>query len=297
MKKFLVIVVCITLILFGNVSAFADVDDNKCSESTTSYQIYEYDEIIKCRNTPESELHSLSISEDLYNLYRSDYVENYLLELKGMTSEELYYYGYTDEQIAILRNYNGESLENASEMRAVLSTLTISFTGIYHYTNQYRITVNWYWSTKPSSFSLTRDGTAALAWVASGSGGTAINSQYNSSPSYCTVWYYDGSGITQTYNSPMTVINPYSGVRSTHISMSTSWAKSGQMTVEVNSVDSGVITQMCFVFSYSVHSTTTLPNISVSVYGVSVSLNLSSGMTELGSKSCTYDQNGNLTTY
>ncbi len=49
-------------------------------------------------------------------------------------------------------------------MKAVLTTLTISFTGIYHYTYQYRIKANWYWSTMPLGFTNNHNGTVALVW-------------------------------------------------------------------------------------------------------------------------------------
>ncbi len=134
--------------------------------------------------------------------------------------------------------------------------------------------------------------------VASGPGGIAVNSQYSSSSTFCTVWYYSGSNIVQTYNSPMNVVNPYSGVMSTHsTSLSTGWAKSGQMTLQTNSIDNGTVTQMAYSFGYAHQALVVTLSISISTSGVSVDFAFSVEMTIDGKRTCTYDQYGNLTSY
>ncbi len=181
MRKFLMICLCFGL-MFLNANVYAsnyDVDE-EYSEEIITYQISEYDEIIKYRNASLSEQNSLQIMCGDYEMYTSNYIEDRLMDLKTKTNDELYFYGYNDDQIALLRNYNGDRLENCPEMRAVMSTLTISFSGIYHYTNLYKVKANWYWSVMPTSFTTSKNGTAVFAWAVAGSGESQLYSQYNS---------------------------------------------------------------------------------------------------------------------
>ncbi len=95
----------------------------------------------------------------------------------------------------------------------------------------------------------------------------------------------------------MTVVNAYAGVMSTHeVRLSLGWAKSGEMVLQVNSIDSGTITQMSYSFGYAYHAYTLTPSVSIS-NTPSLGISFSSGMKVSGIRSCTYDQNGNLTSY
>lgn len=299
MKKFLILLLCVTISLPINVFASNENDETEFIENVITYQISEYDEIIKYRNSSSSEIECYQLSNDEYDMYTSNYIENKLMELKNKSDSELYDYGYTDDQISILRNYNGDRLENSPQMRSVMSTLTISFSGIYHYTYLYKVKANWYWSTMPLSFTTTNSGTAVFGWLAAGPGGSQIYSKYNISSSYCTVWYYSNGNIVKTYNSPMNVINQFACVSSTHeTKLTVGWAKSGEMVLQVNNVDGGTITEMSYTFGYAHHKATITPSISVSTsLDATVGILFGSGMVCDGLRSCSYDQYGNFTQY
>lgn len=91
----------------------------------------------------ESELNVSTTSTQETNLIRSDAIENELLRRSKLSTEELYALGYDDEKISILRNYNGERIENVAELRGIFADMTASFTKIYANTSYLCVRADW----------------------------------------------------------------------------------------------------------------------------------------------------------
>ena len=74
---------------------------------------------VDARNTSNEDLQNRGMSEDQIDLIKSDAIENELLEKAALSVDELSKLGYDNNQIAILKNYDGQAIEDAPELRGV----------------------------------------------------------------------------------------------------------------------------------------------------------------------------------
>ena len=123
----------------------------------------EYDYIVEMRSKSNKELTDMGFSEDEIKKLRSDSVEKELVARKELPDDVLTdVYCYTEEEIEILRNYDGGRLEDHPELRA--SAATVSFSSpeiIEKSTSQIRMQLTWNWSKKPAD---TFTDAVAIAW-------------------------------------------------------------------------------------------------------------------------------------
>lgn len=156
-KTGLMSVVLALLIISTMVLPVAAVEN--CKNNTT-YQYSEYDWIVSVRQGKERG--GISISE-LAEI-QSNQIEQELLTRKNCTDQELRdVYGYSKEDIAILRTYNGEPLESNSALRALTATLTLEVPSVVDVSgSMLEVAVEWEWDQKPVT---TNTDGLAVGWT------------------------------------------------------------------------------------------------------------------------------------
>ncbi len=115
MKKILSFSLSLALIFALSLPAFAassgpDIPTEPAAYSVT---VNEYDVYVDARNTSNEDLQNRGMSEDQIDLIKSDAIENELLEKAALSVDELSAMGYDNNQIAILKNYDGQAIEDA----------------------------------------------------------------------------------------------------------------------------------------------------------------------------------------
>jgi len=227
------------------------------AEETPNYetivnQMYEYDYYVSVRKMNFKEARSAyGISEQDYNQIL--HIEKNLAELKEKRITELKQRGMDDEQISVLRSYDGSKLENNPQLRSVLATLTATLTIVSSSSSAVKVKADWSWNSKPMITSAQYYETAAFRWKAYNSNNTQITASYSSSGSDCFVTYYDGSVAKTTQWKPITVGSGSSYVFSQFTSVVKDgdkryWAKTGYMIIKITGSN---IARVDFGFGYN----------------------------------------------
>lgn len=158
-KKVLALILSIimSLSLFTVASAANETADE-------SIIISEYDAIVEYRTMDVAELQEEGLTIEEIEYLQSTAIEDELLFRQTRSSEELQnYYGYSEDEIALLMEYDGERIENAPELRALTGTLTIYTPDVlYAEADGIGIEVEWEWDQKPV-YTLTD--ALAVYWV------------------------------------------------------------------------------------------------------------------------------------
>ena len=116
MKKILSFSLSLAFILALSLPAFAASNGPDIPTEPAAYTVTvnEYDVYVDARNTSNEDLQNRGMSEDQIDLIKSDAIENEIAGKKllylSMNSQKL---GYDNNQIAILKNYDGQAIEDA----------------------------------------------------------------------------------------------------------------------------------------------------------------------------------------
>ena len=255
MKKIFSLIFSLLLVYVLSTPAFAAEPEIQLY----SFTINEYDAYVAARAAVESELNVSTTSTQEANLIRSDAIENELLRRSKLSTEELYALGYDDEKISILRNYNGERIENIAELRGIFADMTASFTKIYANTSYLCVRADWTWSNAPLMAGSAVFDRVVLRWTGTNSAGVPINLALESSDTMCSVKYHYLSNSVYNFTRFATIdkISPYDYV-SAKIQMGVVdgrtgenyYAKSGSLRVCVKSIGSDLINEAAFIFGY-----------------------------------------------
>lgn len=171
MKHFFKNALCMALAFFLITSiaipCFAETlernDNQKEHGQFTQTVINEYDYIVELRGQTDTELASNGVSADEINALRSNSVEDELMARRELSDDVLInYYGYTEQQIQILHNYNGGKLEDYPELRSIFAEVSFSsFTILKATTQEIKIKFSWAWDAMPI---WTWNDAIAVAW-------------------------------------------------------------------------------------------------------------------------------------
>jgi len=295
MKKLIKFIISMFLITLSFSITYAKNNDNPTNS------ISEYDFAVSVRNMSKEEALSNDIDESSYEYYCSNKIEMNLLALKSLSEKELTKYGYNRQQIEVIKEYNGERIQDYPKLRAVAATLSITFYKVFAGPTSYKIEAYWNWSSRPIMFGINEKGTAVLGWHAVDSNNLTSNACYIPSESSCTVNYYTGEGIfTGSLGQTIIVDDSYECVHVNHQSMygysssgSLGFAKTGNLYVRTDSVTGATIEEMGYKFFYYYESA----SLSVSITFSWPSISVSSGMTLARNRACTLNKNGVLTQY
>lgn len=278
MKKLLAFTLSIIMLLSLSLPAYAaETISDPYSYTVT---INEYDVYVATRTASASDLAKAGISTRHADLIKSNAIENELLKLSALSTDELKSLGYTKEQISLLHSYTGERIENAPELRGVFADMTAQFSKVSASTVALTIQVEWTWSNAPVLAGPVITDMVAMRWQGTNTAGAPINVAYNSAGSSCTVKYYSRSGVYKDSETVSIVCDsPYDHAYA-RIPMSSDegdadgmyYAKSGILKIKVQRTGTDSIQEAAFVFGYG-HTTIVIsPSLSLPVsFGIGFS--------------------------
>lgn len=155
----------------------------------------EYDKIVAIRNqVAESNGKSVQadISKEELEYIMSDAIESELLRRASLSTEVLKSYGYSDEAIKILREYDGSKLEQNPQLRNASATLS----GLLEFSTRTRTKIvmvySWTWDMYPL---VAKDDMAAVSWDGTYENGLTNNMRLDTDSTYALVNYYNRYGI------------------------------------------------------------------------------------------------------
>ncbi len=216
----------------------------------------EYDKIVAIRNEVNESVGAhvqTDMSDKELEYIMSDDIEAELLRRASLPTEVLKNYGYSDEAIRILREYDGSRLEQNPQLRNATATLS----GLLEFSTRTRTKVvmvySWTWDMYPL---VAADDMAAVSWDGTYENGLSNNMRLDTGSTYALINYYNRYGIggggiieqvryknfTQNGSSPgLASDNNYHGV-AVRFPMdqepgSLSWAQSGLLCIFLDLVN------------------------------------------------------------
>lgn len=226
------------------VSAVASETDDKVIVS-------EYEYITSIRAMSDSELEAAALSESEIQMIRSNVIEDEILARKQLSDAVLMEkYGYTYEDISILREYDGERLENNAELAAITGTLTISRPIVTIVTTTtIGVRVMWSWDHCPL---MCATDVFAIYWepsFGSQSGNMRIiipNSSHTVTYNFYNTYFNRNWNITQV--SPTSSAKSLFGMQD---QTGEGWAEHGTLELYFEATaGSAALTEIDFIFAY-----------------------------------------------
>lgn len=247
------------------------------TSNTQDTVISEYDYIMLLRALPSEELDFLSSDSDKILLMRSNAPELELLSRKKKTDVELsQVYGYSENEIALLRAYHGESLESNPSLAALTGTLTISQV-LATYVTSARVDMKVVWEWDHCPLIVAKD-VLAICWNPT-FGNSNGNMRLNITKSSHTVTYKVGSSGSYTETSKFTQVSLNSAAK-VEFQMQGSrdaWASKGLAVLYFEAVSgSAALTEMDMIFAYGHTVLSVSPSVSFPPsFGISFGANTS----------------------
>ena len=211
----------------------------------------EYEFVTSIREMSDSELDAIALSDSEIQLIRSNAIEDEILARKQLSDAMLEEkYGYTYEDILILRAYEGERLEDNAELAAITGTLTISKpTVLTATTTRIGVKVVWSWDHSPVVCAID---VFAIYWDPT-FGSQDGNMRIDMASSSHVVSYNIYNNLFD-YEWDITQVSPNSAAKSTFDMLDQTgegWAKKGTLTLYFNAAaGSAALTEIDFIFSY-----------------------------------------------
>lgn len=267
-------------------------------KQATTFSRNEYDMYLELQAASVQTLEEVGYTAQEIEEIKTTSAEELLYERAQLSANELYNLGYSEEDVAILKAYDGSPLSQNPQLRGVLATFEGVMDVVYYSSHEMYVMFEWEWSNSP----LLIDGSDM---VACGFGGTNINNGpstliVNQSETYCSVSYYQGYSNT-TYVG-MDFVNVYypniNGTAKADFEMAksftvgsevlTGWAQKGTFMICVEEdVQVNELYSAKFAFGYG-HTTVTMSSadITVSISGSGPSLDI--GLTFESGTECMY---------
>lgn len=249
---------------FEQCNVYAETKDIEKKNQTVSTIISEYDYYVDVRSMSfANAAEKYGISYDEYNSI--DLIEGIIVELSKQNDSVLSQRGMNNQQIDILREYEGSRLEDNPQLRSVLATLSMTLSKVSCSSSYASAKVEWSWNSKPLIMSIDYYETVPCRWKAYNSYGALVTGSYSSTGSYCYVRYYNGSTLYTTQAKSINIGNTnsyaYSPFRSAINGDGNScWAKAGYMVVRITGSN---IHSVDFGFGYNHGISSTIPTITL----------------------------------
>lgn len=236
--------------------------------NTGDVVISEYEYITAIRTMSKEKLINSKLTNEEIELIKSDVIEKELLARKEKSDAELMaHYGYDQNEIAILRSYTGERLENNPELAAITGTLTIAKPTVLAATSsRIGVRITWSWDQRPA---VCANDVFAVYWSPT-FGSSNGNMRINISDSSYTLTFnvynagYDISGS-------FTQVSPNSAAKAQFSMIDQSgdgWAECGSATLYFDATSgSAALTEMDFIFAYGHTVISVSPSVSFPVSG------------------------------
>lgn len=201
-------------LLFSNV-VFAH-NTKTVPQKLSTFEINEYDEIVKIRNSSNSELKKEGYSDEDIKTMRSNKMEQTYIEYSELPKEELaLLYDLDDEQIKILKSYNGDPIEDSPQLRAVAAKVSCTVVAMSTSKSAMTVQFQWSWSGLQSK---TFTDIIGVRYIGTNTSGSPINLSYNRKSGFCRVKYncirksnsgYHETTVTKYYNDSLSDGNKY----------------------------------------------------------------------------------------
>lgn len=253
----------------------------------------EYDAIVEMRTQSPQALAARGYSTTQIQQIQSNEIEQELLRRATLSDDELEnHYGYTQEQINLLRKYDGTALENAPYMRRALANMRAGTEVMIYGTSRMGVMYHWEWTVKPAQ---TRTDIVAVTWDPTFIGSGHNNASFDSSSSQVTLHYRRDKTTVYTTSKDLT---PYSRNQNASCSFDMTrpsdalyWAESGELYIYVKSVntDNPPLNEVAFHFKYGHQEQK--GNVSVS-FPAGISISFSTNMVEANFISGSLKANG-----
>lgn len=284
----LALVMCLTLAVPAMAASDEEVQALQEIEMTTDI-FNEYDYIVEVRNMVGTQRQALDIPSEEITYVMSDAIEDELLYRATLSTHTLKdQYCYRDEQIAILKEYDGGRLEDHPEMRVVTASLSAGLGSLVTGPKRMGALYTWSWDSKPLN---VWDDIAAMAWEGTYVNGGSNNMMLDLKTSHAEIHYYYSNSVQpqETYTLESSALLRGGNVRFPMTSYGGSgisfpvWAKSGAMYVymDLHNPNGPNLVALAVHGEYG-HNVTT-PNISVS-YPLGASIAFDGTVQALGSK-------------
>lgn len=272
MKKIVSLVMSIILVCSLTIMPTSAVNnvEEYYDGSKINFTVNEYDMLVEARGMTDNEL-SEFYSEERIEAIRT--AEDALLERAQLSDSVLEQYGYTPEQIEVLRAYDGGPLEDNPQLRAITATMSGSISAAQCTSTTVGTQFNWTWSALPLVYNFTD--VVAIRWAGTNTQGSPMNvSMVQTSSSFAYVTYYNLINQIQSVQN-LSFINvwPYDhaevnfscGHVSSGLGDPAYYAKTGrvQVVVQKPSGSTGTLLEGAFAYSYG-HSTITITSPTVS---------------------------------
>lgn len=305
MKKFLSIIISLSLIFTMSVTVFAAEEEISTLQNTSSITINEYDIYVATRTSSPEVLTNNDISDETEEIIKSDMIENWLTELSCLSTEELTSMGYDNEQINLIQNYSGERIETNPSLRGIFADLTASFSKVSASTSSLSVKVTWKWSNAPVLSGSAIKDMPAIRWQGTNNAGQPINLALNKSGSSCSFKYYSrytGEAEQYQYTRTATVSSndPYSHAYA-YVPLGANsnanidyYAKTGTLTIKVDRTGTNSIKEAAFVFGYGHPIITVSPSLSLPA---SFGIGFSSGIEKMCEIAIRMTSSGVITSY
>ena len=233
-----------------------EIQTTEMTGNAMSFTSNEYDMLISARALPEDELNEYYSSDEI-NAIRA--AEDAFYARAQLPEDVLAQYGYTPNQINILKSYDGGPLEDHPELRAVASEFSCSITPMHCSSTSVGAQFNWSWSTWPIIYYLTDS--VGVVWRGTNTQSGNMNCPMDTSRSFSYVTYYTlANEIHEVEHLSFMNPSPYEAAKVEFSAGHTSafvgdpqyFAKTGRMQVVVTPApgSTGTLLEAGFVFVY-----------------------------------------------
>jgi hypothetical protein len=290
--KLLSFVLSLSFVFSLSIPTLASASELESTYGTTTseYDLYYYVRTTDNQTLLKEGFDSVEIQE-----IKSDKIENELSERAELPEEILEdKYGYSQEQIEIIKSYDGEPIEENISLRGIFANVTCNFVPLGASTTYMAMKVEYAWDNCPLLVGVTD--AIGLRWKGTNLNGAPINLALATTSANCRVTYYNSANNT-TYSAwPVVQSDDPYGNAYVNINLWSDnyFAKSGSITVYLSTTGTDKISEAAFIFSYGHPVITVSPGIS---FPYSFSISFGTGVEKMIEKAIRYHSDGSITSY
>lgn len=206
----------------------------------------------------------------------SGYFERLYLERAAIDEDTLLNeYGYTEEQVKILKAYDGGPIEEHPELRRASATLSAYIYAKNCSTSKLNVYADWSWNGTPIPCGPGITDGVAFGWSGTDFNGNPLNLSVSNSS--VKIKYVGSSGVSYRTVTP-TIVSHYHALKGgVLMDNGKGTAKSGTLSMTLNKTGSKSINEAAITFAYGHATLTGGVSFSFSLSGPSVGISLSSG--------------------
>lgn len=289
MKKFFGIVLALCLCITMMPSALAA--NNEVAESAIVGRVKssEYEMLLELSATQERQFLQKCKSTAVS-------IEQAILEKASLPTEVLLADGYTGEQIAILKSYDGGPLEENPQLEKAMGVFEGKLSRVSYSRTSAAAKFSWEWVNEPFLTGTAIHDIVACAWRGTNTGNEECVMDFVPENSRCSITYNNGT-VVYTKDFDIDVRDAQRNVEvkfpMTGPTLQAGWGQSGELVIaikEENSINN--MYSSTFIFAYGHMVFTISPSIDVSGSGVSLGLSCGLGTNEEFNKSIIIRSNG-----